>query len=228
MRRIKSSENIKTRTKLVYSLGVQELFQKHESDEEIAIRKCNMYIKFRNEYGRRPSIMSIDDEERLLAIWGYRAIKLSVKYPVLNDIAMNSGYPDMCIMISKHQYHISKCNEFIAFITTNGTPPLRTSTNIDEKQLNAWMRTIKRTWNSKSKSSIPYEELKQMISPYNMEHLFQIHTPLDTVKQIVEFVLKYKKYPSTKSTDPYEVSLAESRHNFRRKIKKKIQNHINH
>ncbi len=34
------------------------------------------------------------------------------------------------------------------------------------------------------------------------------------------FILKYNKIPYVKSTDPYEVSLAESRNNFRRKIKK--------
>lgn len=222
MRKIKSSENIKARTKLVYTHELGHLFQKYESNEEIAIRKCKEYIKFRNDYGRCPRIDSINNEEKSLTIWFYKAISLnySVKYPVLNDIAMNSGYPDMFIRLSNHQYHINKCNEFITFVTQNGTTPLRSSTDINEKRLNIWMGTIKRTWNSKSKSSIPYEELQQMISSYNMEHLFQTHTPLDTVKQIVEFVLKYNKIPYVKSTDPYEVSLAESRNNFRRKIKK--------
>lgn len=221
-RRIISSENIKVRTQLAYTHGVYHLFDKHESNEEIAVKSCKKYIKFMNEYGRKPRIQSSNNEETTLAMWGYRATSLNyvVKYPVLNDIAINSGYPDMFIRLSNHQYHINKCNELITFITTNGTPPLRTSKNINEKRLNAWTRAIKRTWNSKSNSNIPYEELLHMISPYNIEHLFQKNTPLDTVKKIVEFTLKYKKFPYAKSTDPYEVSLAESRNNFRRKIKK--------
>ena len=214
-----NAKGIKGRTQLVYSLGLQHLFEHVDIGENNAIKICAEVIKVKIETNTYPSYGSKNKNIRKLAQWlsNMRTAKQgkgnSKFYPVLEQMATEAGFPDMFNITDTEIVACERCQQLINFINDHGRNPSKESQNIDEKKLGIWLSNMRKAKKDGQNGSKFYTVLEQMAIDAGFHNLFDT-TDLETIaceicQQLINFINEHGKNPGRNSKNKDERKLAQ-------------------
>ena len=182
--------------------------------EEVAISNYKKVIIFLKNNNRYPSKESKDAEEKQLGIWlsgcryakKYPTRKTVSFYPILNELCVQDGYPDMFDSVDdniKLTKAIKKCNELIKFILEYKRTPIKTSTNEYEKELGTWLSIQKKAKLGKGKYTW-FPALDEIAKNNGMHSLFDLSDLQDTqrmesLRNVISYINTHGNYPSGRS-----------------------------
>lgn len=223
MRRIIANKGgIKTRTEYIKSLGLHDLFEKTYGREGNAIFMCKKVIEFTKEHGRYPNKECKNQHEKRLGIWIQlmrKAKKMHeaterngacIFYPILEQMAVEAGFPEMFNIRDLESISIKKCAQVIEFYQTYNHYPVKESNDPYEKNLGHWLSNMKQAKKGKSKTKL-YNSCKQMAEKANLYNMFNTtnkeQTAINKCKEVILFYKTYGRYPIKESNDSHEKKL---------------------
>jgi len=169
------------------SIGYPNLFDSKDLEQN-AINKFYEVIAFIKLNDRFPNKESKNKIEVQLGNW-IGTIKNAKQgksqrgkfYPVLLQLAIDHGYPNMFDLINREQIAIDKFNEIIEFIKTTNIIPTPESTNKYEKQLGAWLHARRMAKKDLGHGTLFYKILDDMAIKSGLENIFNENWK-DTIK----------------------------------------------
>jgi len=213
--------------KMAIDAGYPDMF--NNIGEQNAIDKCNQVIEFKKKHGRYPRTTSKDYCERKLGQWlsNMRTAKQgkgrnkqgkgTVFYPILEKMSVDAGCSDM--FNNREREAIDKCNQVIEFIKKYGRYPNRRSEDEYERKLRVWLTNMRLAKQGNAHGTF-YSILEKMAVDAGYPDMFnnidKEQEAIDKCNEVIEFIKKYGRYPSTMSTDEYERKLGVWLSNMRR------------
>lgn len=172
------SEGITERTKLIYDLGLQnDYFNITESNKDVAIRNCKECIDYFNTHNHYPYASSNDKYISKLNTWlhGMKKAKQGKKsrifYPILDQMAINAGLPDMFNLIDRKENAIQMLYKLIKFKQQLGIMPSVYANNSDEKQIAKWISHMRTAKKGGSPNKF-YSELDDIAISHGLPNIF--------------------------------------------------------
>lgn len=146
--------------------------------ERICIDKCNEVIQFYKMYGKYPSTISSNADEKRLGRWlsNMRGAKLGTNHGVFYDsiqqTAENAGLPKLFDKVDLEQIAIDTCNNVIEFYKTYNKIPSESGTTEYERKLGKWISYTRKTKQNVNNRGVFYPIVQVMVDDANIPNLF--------------------------------------------------------
>lgn len=187
-------------------------------NESNSVKMCLSVIDYFKKYNKYPSVLSKDADTKKLATW-FSNMKLAkqgigscIYYPSLDVIATENEMSDMFYTASYEEKAIQMCKRVIEYYNAHNCYPSTTSNDAYTKKLGNWISTMKKAKNGKGKGNIFYPSLLNFVTNAGLSDMFDItdyeYEALDKCQSIINYYMKWNKYPSNNSSDANERKLA--------------------